>query len=431
MVATLAPLTELARRSLPPARPTPDLRQRDSWARVSARLRRPGLRFVRVALGLGGLAAAGALALALLAPWRGGAAGLSPALTFAVEASASTPSTSGARSTPAAGEEIRAPGDAEASIRFSDGTDVTLDRASRGRVASLGAEGAHVKLEQGRARVKVVHRPGAAWRFDAGPCVIQVTGTSFDVSWSEEAQAVEVLLYSGSVTVRGPPAPEGITLRDGQRLRMDLRQNVAHVDRLDAAGAPAAAPSLDAPAATARAPRNEPASRTQRERGAPSREEPRGPGWPALVAAGEFGAVLAEAGRIGIDDAIARASAADAMALADAARFSGQSALARRALLAVRSRFPDSASADKAAFLLGRMAEDMEGDLGRALEWYGLYLANAPTGLHAADALGRKMTATLRLFGPATARPLATDYLRRFPFGAYAHAARAIMSGER
>jgi hypothetical protein len=386
-------------------------------------LRRPGLPAARIALGLATLAAAGA-AVALIASWRGGPAGSEGALTFAVEAPASV------HATPAMGEEIRASGDDEASIRFSDGTDVTLTRASRGRVASLDAAGAHVKLEQGRARVKVVHRPGADWRFDAGPCVIQVTGTSFDVSWSEEAQAMEVLLYSGSVTVRGPPAPEGITLRDGQRLRMYLRQNVAHVDRLEAAGAPAPAPPLDAPAAGPHTPRAEAASRA-RERGTLAREEARGPSWPSLVAAGEFGAVLADAGRIGIDDAIARSPAADAMALADAARFSGQSALARRALLAVRARFPDSLPAQKAAFLLGRMAEDMDGDLGRALEWYGLYLADAPGGAHAADALGRKMTATLRLFGPATARPLAADYLRRFPLGAYSPAARAIVSGER
>jgi len=38
------------------------------------------------------------------------------------------------------------------------------------------------------------------------------------------------------------------------------------------------------------------------------------------------------------------------------------------------------------------------------------------------------MTATLRLQGVARAQPLATAYLRRYPRGAYAKAARTIVS---
>jgi hypothetical protein len=40
--------------------------------------------------------------------------------------------------------------------------------------------------------------------------------------------------------------------------------------------------------------------------------------------------------------------------------------------------------------------------------------------------LGRKMTVLARLHGAETARPVAEEYLRRFPGGTYARAARAL-----
>jgi len=102
--------------------------------------------------------------------------------------------------------------------------------------------------------------------------------------------------------------------------------------------------------------------------------------------------------------------------------------LARRALTTVRARFPGSGQAGKAAFLLGRMAEDGDGDLAGALAWYGRYLDDASGGAFRDEALGRKMAATLRLHGQGRARPLAEEYLRRFPGGSYATPARAILA---
>jgi hypothetical protein len=146
------------------------------------------------------------------------------------------------------------------------------------------------------------------------------------------------------------------------------------------------------------------------------------------VLAGDFHSVLGEARRRGLDDVLGRDTGPNVMALAEAARYAGVQPLARDAYLAVRRRFPDTLQAHKAAFQLGRMAEDNDGDLARALEWYGVYLADAPSGAYRAEALGRKMTATLRLHGSAPARPLAEEYLRRYPNGPYAEPARAIVA---
>ncbi|MDB4981798.1 MAG: mucin, partial [Myxococcales bacterium] len=59
--------------------------------------------------------------------------------------------------------------------------------------------------------------------------------------------------------------------------------------------------------------------------------------------------------------------------------------------------------------------------------WYRTYVAEAPRGPYAAEALGREMLAIERLSGRAAATPAAHDYLARFPDGTYLLQARAIL----
>jgi hypothetical protein len=150
------------------------------------------------------------------------------------------------------------------------------------------------------------------------------------------------------------------------------------------------------------------------------------PGWHERVVREEFAAVIAEAEARGIDAVIATASLADLQALADAARYAGKGALAGRAMLAVRARFAGSAEARSDAFLLGRMAES--GSPSTAVGWYGTYLAESPQGSLAPEALGRKMVAVKASSGAAAARPVAVEYLRRYPRGAFAEAAEEIVA---
>jgi hypothetical protein len=315
----------------------------------------------------------------------------------------------------AEGGYVHAPLAGEADVHFSDGTDIKLDRASRGRVAATSARGARVMLDHGRAHVKVVPRRGNRWVFDAGPCVVHVTGTRFDMNWTEVGQVLEVKLYSGSVTVEGPPAPHGVVMHEGQRLVMDVRSNFARLEAL----------TPEPPSVVPEPPAEEPAAepRVRRER----RPEARPETWSARVLAGDFAVVLREARRRGIDQVLRRDAAPDVMALAQAARLSRHATIARKALGTLRTRFPQSTQAQTAAFLLGRMAEDHDGDLGRALEWYGQYLNEAPSGAFRDEALGRKMAATVRLSGTERARPVAEEYLRQFPMGAYAKPARTLV----
>jgi hypothetical protein len=76
--------------------------------------------------------------------------------------------------------------------------------------------------------------------------------------------------------------------------------------------------------------------------------------------------------------------------------------------------------------LLGRLVEDESGP--SALEWYERYLAEDPRGIHASQALGRRMLILYRRGDTAAAASAAREYLARFPEGAHAESARKIMA---
>ncbi|WP_433935912.1 FecR domain-containing protein [Sorangium cellulosum] len=377
------------------------------------------------------LAGAVALAVALVALW--------PArrLDYAVEGVAG-----------AAGGYIAAAGE-EARLRFTDGTTVALAPGSALRVAEVDATGARMLLEDGRASLRVTPRPKARWSVEAGPFAVLVTGTEFDVTWTRGDGTLRVDLREGSVTVRGPLAPDGLPLRAGQRLVARLREGAVQISSLDAAGAErpaeggpssatAAAPDAEEKAsgpggATAAGAGGESeehagAARPEGSRadGAPADGAAAGPSWAKRVAAGDFGSVLAEAEQRGLGGVLERGSLDDLVALADAARYARRGDVAQRALTATRKRFPGTSHGKAAAFLLGRMVDD-GGSPGAAVAWYDTYLAESPAGPFAAEALGRKMVAVERTGGRAAARPIAELYLKRHPRGAHASVARDLM----
>jgi TolA-binding protein len=105
-----------------------------------------------------------------------------------------------------------------------------------------------------------------------------------------------------------------------------------------------------------------------------------------------------------------------------------QDRLARRVLLTHRARFPGTLRAKEASFLLGRLAEGHGGHVADALTWYDRYLQEAPSGAYAAEAMGRMMIVLDRQQRIDEARAVAATYLRRFPQGIYARAARGVLS---
>jgi transmembrane sensor len=114
--------------------------------------------------------------------------------------------------------------------------------------------------------------------------------------------------------------------------------------------------------------------------------------------------------------------------LGDTARLSGHAADARRAYAEVRNRFPGSAEAAQAAFALGRLALRSDEDRAAAERWFETNLRERPNGPMAGVALGRLLELRLARGDRAGAEAAARDYLRRFPDGPYAPAARKLAS---
>jgi hypothetical protein len=154
----------------------------------------------------------------------------------------------------------------------------------------------------------------------------------------------------------------------------------------------------------------------------------RKPSWSADLASGHFAAIVEDATRPGLEATLAERGSEDLAALADAARYLGHAALARRTMLSLRARFPHTTRAEDSAFLLGRLDESSQPR--SAIAWYDRYLEEAPGGVYASEALGRKMTATKALDGIGRALPIAEQYLKRYPSGAYGALAQAIVRNQ-
>jgi hypothetical protein len=367
-------------------------------------------------------------------PWRARsvmvlatAAAATGAVVFFVRASAPTPIAWHVENGPSGSQSYVSipPTGPSARFVFDDGSNVALLPGSRGRVAETTPTGAKVVLEQGQAHVHVVHRDRTSWIVDAGPFDVRVTGTDFVVAWAADAETLDVWMNTGGVLVKGPVVRDAQPLSAGQHLRARIREATVQIDEMpppepakaalmDAAPASGGPPVLSVDALASVPP--------QATTGVPAAAG----SWSKLVSSGDFARVVRDAEAEGVSRAVSTRSLADLRALGDAARYQGNATLARGAFKAIRTRFPSSGEARTAAFLMGRVAEEQDQAADEALRWYDRYLAEAPGGEFAGDALGRKMILVSKLQGRDAARPLADRYLQRFPSGHYAAAARDL-----
>jgi TolA-binding protein len=342
-----------------------------------------------------------------------------------------------------AGGYVRAKASGGTELQFSDGSSLALDPGTSTRVTDIDSHGSRVLLESGRAHVRVTHRKAAKWVVDAGPYSVHVVGTEFDVRWSGAEEVLDVQMHRGAVIVRGPLASGGLTMEAGQHLVANVKEGEIFLDASPGSeaatllrpraespeptfvdpGTPAVAPVAPAGAGPSHA------TRARLGAGRPTAAAPTDVSWSRLIAQGDFQSVLADAEQRGLAHTLETASAADLTALADAARYVRRGDVARRTYLAERERFPRSVTAREAAFFLGGLAEDQSGVAATktALEWYERYMSDSPRGTYAAQALGRQMILVHKLRGADAARPIASDYLSRFPSGPYADSARKLL----
>jgi TolA-binding protein len=325
-----------------------------------------------------------------------------------------------------AGTFVAAPPDHELSLRFVDGTRFALSAGTSARVASLDAQGAHLVIEKGHAAAAVVHRPDSRWRVDVGPFQVAVIGTRFDVSWDATTRVMELKLAEGAVRVSGGLLGEALEVRAGQRLRAfadNARVELSSSESNDAN-------EHTSPPQTRAGESSQETASPELAHTGPSATKPAmsvgaaAPAWRALAAAGKFREALAAAEQAGFEAECARASGADVLALADAARLSGAAARAEQAYSAARSKLPGGG---RASYGLGLVAFDQRGDFARAARYFEAYLHEQPGGSLRAEATGRLMEAWQRAGRVGDARRVAEQYLARYPQGPQAARAKQLL----
>jgi ferric-dicitrate binding protein FerR (iron transport regulator) len=418
-----ATLTTLARRSVQPATPA---QLRRGWSAVSARLAARKLRRTgRARLAMVGATAAVTIAVVLgIVSWsHTRMRRMTPAaLAYQIQGGSIVD-----------GGYLRESGNGAVRLVFAEGTEFVLMPGTRGRLRAVESTGARIAIERGAASFQVTPRSDAKWLVDVGPFLVTVKGTVFTVSWDATSERFELKLQHGQVSVTGPIAGGAIPLRAGQRLVINLpEEEILITEQKPEDAWLAAPPTAPTKPATELPIKDRPAAGlTGQGASGPS---PAVGGktsgrhvWAEALASGDWDRILSDVDHIGVKRTLAEASSEELFVLADAARYRRRTSLARQALLAERKRFPESARALDAVFMLGRLEELKERDVGRAIAWYEEYLAQAPSGTYASEALGRKMIAASKLEGTVRAQLVAEEYLRRFPGGTYAGAARALL----
>jgi transmembrane sensor len=313
-------------------------------------------------------------------------------------------------------------------LRFSDGTLVTLAAASRARVVRTTARGADIVLEQGSLGLAVVHHAGGEWHVGAGPFTVLVTGTKFEVGWNAAERSFTLALHEGSVQVRGPTlSGGGRWVKPGEVLRVVIDDHGVAVAGDSASPSPVPPVSPGVAEATA-PPDAEPVSPVDSASRTPKSVRGAALGsWKELALKERYPDALAAAEAEGFDATCRAASAKDLVLLGNAARFAGSGARAEQAFRQVRSRFAGSHEASMAAFFLGRIAYDQQGNRREAARWFQSYLLEEPAGGLAREASGRLLEAQRALGDREAYRASARAYLERYPSGPHAGLARELL----
>lgn len=322
-------------------------------------------------------------------------------------------------------------------LTFSDGSEVLLNVDTRAQVSSITQERADLRLNEGHIFASI-HKGGKrTWTIAVGPYAVRVVGTQFSVDWRRKSHTLKVHVKEGRVRVSGGDLPsEGVALDAGAELERRYRSGAeAPADAL-AQPTPASEQEAEASAADSAL---EPEAQPAAANGVVARPEPSAPQAPAgnpvsfvgLANKGKYREAMEVAEKHGFDKLAATLPENDLVTLANAARFSGNGARAREALLRLRQRFAGRPAAELAALYLARVAEDLEHRPSEAARWLRVFLQESPAGDLAAGARANLMSLLLAQGDASGARAVADDYVRYHPSGPHLAQARAVLARAR
>jgi hypothetical protein len=302
-------------------------------------------------------------------------------------------------------------------LRFSDNSRVELEPQSTVRVEIDRDERVSTRLAQGTLNVDVEHGENTDYRFLAGPYEVQVVGTAFQLGFEPEGARLDLVMTEGKVVVV-----------DGEgRMHVVSAGEELHVGEKPVAKGDSTPrePKLEIDLESPESGEKAKPRLVQLPSAEPSSVQPQAGEFRALGRAGKFEEIVARSRLRGIDVTLNERSAAELQELAQAARYGGDFALAERVWSSMRVRFSSSSTGRNAVFFLGRLAEQ-RGRSAMAIAHYGDYLKSGG-GSYSAEALGRNLQLVRSERGDAAARPMAREYLIRFPNGAYVKTAQELL----
>lgn len=339
---------------------------------------------------------------------------------------------------------------------FNEASQVYLEPGAQAHVVKATGREAIVVLDRGELTVSITSGRKNLWRFRAGENEVVVRGTKFSMLWKPGPEALDVQVSEGKVEVHTSDGQLRFVTA-GERLSYTKPKRGEHSDVVQVEEEPAvevkAQPAKKQPAAP-----SPPAGERAGVRGdspaphdaplTPTLSPTRGEGaaapakavavaspqpelrplvseWKRHAEAGRYAKAVALVEEQGLGGALDGASGDDIFLFADAARLARRVDLGRKALTSLRERFKGTPDAAEAAFRLGRLEFDA-GRFADAGGWFQLYVLESPDGPFIAEAMGRRVDAWKRAADPRAGQA-ASDYLGRYPKGAYAPLAKQVL----
>jgi ferric-dicitrate binding protein FerR (iron transport regulator) len=323
------------------------------------------------------------------------------------------------------GGQLIATEDRPAALAFSDESRIELRPYTTLRVHVEEGSRVVTRLAQGELLVHVEHHAETDYRFRAGTYEVRVVGTAFSLGYQPESQQLDVSMSEGRVTIVDAGGRERF-LSAGESLHLPERR-VGEASSPSGSMQPSALETTTPSPAKAGSAGVGPAAGGQAGPTVPGEVKSASESYRTLAAAGRFQQIVTSAKATGLENVFQSKPASELQELAQAARYTGELGLAERTWKELQTRYRSQEAGQNASFFLGRLAEQ-RGRQSEALRQYDVYLASAPRGVFAAEALGRKMLIVQSTQGSAAAKPVAAEYLKRFRSGAYSGAARELVN---
>jgi TolA-binding protein len=321
----------------------------------------------------------------------------------------------GDRTSGSEGQWVRAESAAMLPIVFKGGSEINLSSEAAARIIASTTDEVRIDLASGKVHCSINKNHKTKWQVEAGPYTVHVTGTVFTTVWDPDGSKLDVTVSRGSVVVTGANlSAHGVQLSVGDHLQVDGEKALIALSPDASDNTPAVPdenPSADAPAAFLA---SEPGPESEHSTDA-ALSHPFKKSVANRNAEGARGRMLA-AGDV-----------EELWQVAMQARYNRDGSAAKTALLTIRKKFKNTERAETAAFLLGRVFQELQGNSEAATKWFRRYLDETPNGPLAEEALGRLLDVYDKSGRSKAAERCAERYLSLYPTGLFSESARQVL----